>query len=205
VKGESWVHGQIATMAGFPLLEPLKKHRPMFLESDMALFNVSAVFEWNCEALLHYGAGIFFKAGVHDWPAESGETKIELGPYLEPLRQFVLGEKDFPTGSMALALSIAGNMRPFLGYVPPVRVEDSVTHKYQYYVSGLMYTLFVGKTIPREMEKVSLAWKTPTVVFVRDVSSQAIEMMKAMSPDPEGLVRALKAIDTRLKKKPSLP
>jgi hypothetical protein len=192
-------------MAGFPLLEPLKKHRPIFLESDMALFNVSAVSEWNCEALLHYGAGIFFKAGVHDWPAEGGETQIELGPYLEPLRQFVLGEKDFPTGSMALALSIAGNVRPFLGYVPPVRVEDPITHKYQYYVSGLMYTLFVGKTIPKEMEKVSLAWKTPTVVFVRDVSSQAIGMMKAMSPDPEGLLRALKAIDTSLTKKLSLP
>jgi hypothetical protein len=127
----------------------------------------------------------------------------------EPLRKFVLGEAAFPDKSMTIALSIAGNARPFLGYLPPVRVRDRETHKYQYFVSGLMYTLMVGKTIPQNMDKVSLAYKTPTVVFVRDVSTQAIEMMKKMmkkmSPDSEELLRALKAIDIGLKKKPSLP
>ena len=200
-KGESWVHGQIATTAGFPMLEPLRRYTPIFLEPDMGLYDASAILEWDCEALLHYGAGVFFKAGVHDWPTEGGETKIDLGPYLEPLRNFVLGQGGFPDKYMNLALSIAGSAKPFLGCLPPVRVHDPETHKYQYYVCGLMYTLMVGKTIPRHMNKVSLAWKTPTVVFVRDVSTQAIEMMKKMSPDPDELLRALKTIDTRLERK----
>lgn len=51
-KGESWVHGQIATTAGFPMLEPLKRYTPIFLEPDMGLFNASLVSEWDCEALL---------------------------------------------------------------------------------------------------------------------------------------------------------
>jgi len=204
-KGESWVHRQVATTVGFPLLEPLRRNKPIFLEPDMALYDATAISEWDCEALLHYGAGIFFKAGVHNWPAEGGKTKIELGRYLEPLRKFVLGQGAFPAECMSLVLSIAGNSKPFLGYVPPVRVRDRETHKYQYYVSGLMYTLMVGKTIPLNMDKLSLAWKSPTVVYVRDVSTQAIEMMKKMSPNPAELLRAIRAIDSRLKRKPSLP
>src|ERR1700693_2833176 len=116
----------------------------------------AAISEWDCEKLLYYGAGIFFKAGVHKWDVEGNKVSIDLGPDLDELRRFVLGEAPFPA-DMALSLSIAGNANPFLGTVSPVPTDGQSFEQFQFYVPGLMYTLQVGKTIPVDTHELAFS------------------------------------------------
>ena len=131
LQGEGWVHGRIATATGFPLFDSLKAYKPVFAENDYAVYDAKAISEWDCAKLLHYGAGIFFKAGVHEWESEGDKISIDLGPDLDELRRFVLGEAAFPA-DMALSISIAGNANPLLATVSPVPVERMVSSSFSF-------------------------------------------------------------------------
>jgi hypothetical protein len=182
LQGEGWIHGRIATKAGFPLFDTLKKYKPVFAEGDYAVFDAKAISEWNCAKLLHYGAGIFFKAGVHVWEFEGDKISINLGPDLDELRLFVLGQAAFPA-DMALSISIAGNANPLLATVSPVPIAADGFDQFQFYVPGIMYTFQVGKAIPADTHKMAFSSPNIKVVFVRDLSDQAKHFLRSLEPD----------------------
>jgi hypothetical protein len=182
LQGEGWVHGRIATVKGFPLFDSLKTYTPVFAENDYAVYDARTISEWDCAKLLHYGAGIFFKAGVHVWESEGNKVSIDLGPDLDALRRFVLGQAAFPA-NMALSISIAGNAKPLLVTVSPVPVGADGFDQFQFYVPGIMYTLQVGKAIPADTHAIAFASPKIKVVFVRDVSEQAKHFLRSLEPD----------------------
>ena len=192
LQGEGWVHGRIATATGFPLFDSLKAYKPVFAENDYAVYDARAISEWDCAKLLHYGAGIFFKAGVHEWESEGDKISIDLGPDLDELRRFVLGEGPFPA-DMALSISIAGNANPLLGTVSPVPVGADGFKQFQFYVPGIMFTFQVGKTIPADTHAMAFSSPNIKVVFVRDVSEQAKHFLRNLQPDKAQADRIIKS------------
>jgi hypothetical protein len=182
LQGEGWVHRHIATVKGFPLFDSLEKYTPVFAEDDYAVYDAKAISEWDCAKLLHYGAGVFFKAGVHVWEFEGEKVSIDLGPDLDELRRFVLGQAAFPAG-MALSISIEGNANPLLATVSPVPVEADGFDQFQFYVPGIMYTFQVGKAIPADTHEMAFSSPNVKVVFVRNVSDQAKHFLKSLRPD----------------------
>jgi hypothetical protein len=185
-QGEAWVHNRIASPTGFPLFESRQAHSPIVAESDYSLYDVSRLpkSEWDCDKLLHYGAAIFFKAGAHEWTYEKGVLSIGLGPHLEELRLFVHGDAGFPK-EMGLSLSIAGTKNPFPGSFTPVQVASDGFDTFQFYVAGLMYTLKVGAGIPAHTHELEFSSPKHKLVFVRDVSDQALGILKCLEPDDE--------------------
>ena len=131
LQGEGWVHGRIATVKGFPLFDSLKAYTPVFAEGDYAVYDAKAISEWDCAKLLHYGAGIFFKAGVHVWESEGSKVSIDLGPDLDELRRFLLGQAAFPP-DMALSISVAGNATPFSQQCRRCRLERMVSTSFSF-------------------------------------------------------------------------
>jgi hypothetical protein len=202
VQGERWVHAHLATVKGFPLFDLLKAYTPVFGEGDYAVYDAKAISGWDCEKLLHYGAGIFFKAGVHVWEAEGDKISINLGPELDELRRFVLGQAAFPA-DMALSISIAGNANPLLAAVSPVQVGADGFDQFQFYVPGIMYTFQVGKGIPADTHAMAFSSPTIKMVFVRDVSEQAKHFLRILQPDKTQADRIIKSFASAKKMTPS--
>lgn len=95
--GESWVLPLLARLeTSFPLYDLLTKQAPSQVLDETKIYLAARNPEIQSGKLIHFAMGIFFKAAVHSWSGSKTEPWINLGPYTERLRTFVLGETPFP-------------------------------------------------------------------------------------------------------------
>jgi hypothetical protein len=52
-------------------------------------------FQKSVEAISYFAASMFWRASVHDWNNRADEP-IQLGPYEEQFRKYLMEESDFP-------------------------------------------------------------------------------------------------------------
>lgn len=180
-RGEAWIHKRIATTGKFPLLDLFVGQRPIVAENGYKLYDGTRIPGLDCAALLHYGAGVFFKAAAYVWDFEGLTTGIDLGTHAESLRKFVLDGVDLPP-DVVIGLSLASTPPRFLGFFPPVAMDDPECVKYKFYVSGILYTLMVGHDIPKASRQRSFSVKGSKLVFLMDdVSDQGRDIMKQLA------------------------
>ena len=96
--------------------------------------------------LVYFGLSVIWRAGVNRWSDDHRTINIDLGPYLEPLRLFLLDETPFPR-SMLLAVRVSS----LTDYVPSVNYPESrreaICRYHGFGVLGVYFVLFVGKQI----------------------------------------------------------
>jgi hypothetical protein len=91
----------------------------------------------------------FFGASKNSKRTSPIAAGVDLGPYEEPLRRFLLGEIAFPD---QFALSIRVSTLPELyqtAHAPASENGDGF-HFYRFAIPGLVFILFVGSRIPKE-------------------------------------------------------
>src|SRR5919109_2834716 len=102
--GENWLLPLLATVDGkFPLLDIIERLRPDVVDGELRVYAASRNPEIKIEKLIHFLMGVFWKASIHSWTGDSKTPRIELGPYRERVRIFLLGETGFPQ-NMGLVL-----------------------------------------------------------------------------------------------------
>ncbi len=87
--------------------------------------------EVNIPALTYFAASIFWRGSIHPWKSD-GTRPVPLGPYEEPLRQYLLGEADFPE---EMTLSVV------------VRMPSEISH-FTYEPLGEWRGLLFGRKVP---------------------------------------------------------
>lgn len=102
--------------------------------------------------LAYFGASIFWRACLNVWTMSGKRCRfIDLGPYAEPLRQFLLREREFPP-EMVLWSAVCRTPNP-----PPVMSipsgglisqDDESFYMHSFDIPGLSYMLYVGRSVP---------------------------------------------------------
>jgi hypothetical protein len=95
--GEDWVmRNGLKNDGKFKLLSTLHQH-PFQLDASQtaAIFRAARIPEVNVSALTYFAASIFWRGSIHPWKTDETQP-VPLGPYEESLRQYLLGEADFP-------------------------------------------------------------------------------------------------------------
>jgi hypothetical protein len=180
-RGEAWVHKRLAITGRFPLLDLFAGQTPLFAEDGYGLYDGSRIPDLDCAALLHYGAGVFFKAAAHQWNLEGFRSGIDLGDHFESLRRFVLDGIELPQ-DIVIGLSLASTPPKFLGFFPPVRMNDPECVKFKFYVSGILYTLMIGNDIPSASRQHSFSRPSSRLIFLLDdVSEQGRDIMRQLA------------------------
>jgi len=83
---------------------------------------------------------------------------------------------------IVIGLAIASTPPKFLGCFPPVQMNDTECVKYKFYVSGILYTLMLGDTIPTASQKGSFSVTPTRVLFMMDdVSDQGLDIMRQLA------------------------
>ncbi len=198
--GEAWMHGHIATTAGFRLLDLFTGQPPIFNEPDLILYDAAKIPSVDCSAILEYGMGVFLKAAVHTWRFEDGTTShIDLGPErTEVLRKFIHREGSFPH-DMVLTVCLSSRAKQFWGVIPPLRMQPQGTEEERYYfhVSGVYYCLLVGSSIDPKMKMLAFNNSRPVrpVLVGEEWGDQAFDIMRKLArsvPASPKLKRGLK-------------
>jgi hypothetical protein len=145
--GEMWLLPLFATFEGsFPFYDLLTKVPPEDSFDIGAAYYASKNPAIQVDKLVHFGMGMFFKAAVHSWEGKKKEPMIELGPYLESVRAFVMGETGFPE-HMTLNVGVLPPPVKAISCSYPYRGSKTTCHNYLFYVSGIEFALGVGRQI----------------------------------------------------------
>jgi hypothetical protein len=199
--GEKWVLANTPKSYGgkFPLHDSLEPLKPILYGERINVYDVSGVSGFDMQKLVYFGTSIFWRAAVHDWKTSAGQEapKVNLGPYKESMREFLLGITSFPK-DLVLAIDI-WPYKPVLPMLQPVVTEqNSVVQRLWFYVPGLLFSLFVGSDLPKDARESSATNGIVTVDL--GVADSVLEYTKQglksqmMGPSMDDMFRKIAAL-----------
>jgi hypothetical protein len=202
--GESWVNTKLATTAqSFPLYDLLTSQPTTADDGKDAVYFTANNPRFNGAALTHFAIGIFWKASVHSWKKNEVEPMIELGPYEDELRRWLLGEIGFP-GRVCLVVELARPSRALITLNPPFEKCREGWRTFFMHVLGASFTLEVGSRIDPEVKKFCFCQNSARPVLVSEELTSVTERLLAKHSKEQRQTRAYLLAKTKrgLPKKP---
>ncbi len=148
--GETWVLPVLARLdTSFPLYDVLVKQPPSQVHEETKIYLAAKNPEIQSDKLIHFAMGIFFKGAVHTWSGSRKEPWINLGPYTEPLRTFLLGKTPFPEW-MFLTAGVLPWPHQSIQFCYPYRDSTEGKFNYRFNACGIQFVLEVGRTVTAE-------------------------------------------------------
>lgn len=102
--GETWVLGNMwKRTSGFPLQDLLSSIEPVYATDSFAQYKTNNIPEIDMDALVYFALSIFWRGSAIVWRSAGGPLfpGIDLGPFEEPVRRFLLGG-EFPKDIVVL-------------------------------------------------------------------------------------------------------
>jgi hypothetical protein len=114
--GEAWVLGNMSRPEGFPIQDALAANKPIQSNDNFAYYSSVTMPAINMTALVYFAMSMFWRASAHIWRNVSGFMEgIELGPFEEPIRKFLLG------GPFPLSADEEGSQSGWFGSEPVIQ------------------------------------------------------------------------------------
>jgi hypothetical protein len=156
----------------FPLLNRLKLAIPDSERPDQAAYSGTAC-GIDTAKLAHFGAGVLWRASLRCWPIGTTETTtVDLVPYQEAVRKFLLGEESFPADGTAI-VTICTDFESQGCFFPPCSIRDGVVSGYALLVLGVYFRFFFGPDVPSEFQQFCCVHSTRERIIVADHSKQS--------------------------------
>jgi len=149
-RGERWVLGHCyRAESDFKIREALLRSKPALHGEGVSMYAGATVPEVDVDQLTYFGLSVFWRAAVHTWQDAAGPVRIELGPYEERLRLFLLDKESFPA-RMTYAVRISGLKRLLQTCWLPESENHDGFHTHQFSVPGVVFGLLAGARIPAD-------------------------------------------------------
>jgi hypothetical protein len=147
--GETWVLNHCLQNDGrFPLADILASRTPDLFapENPTKIYCAAEIPKINVSALAYFAASIFWRGSIHPWN-DDGSIPVELGPFQERFRQYLMGLESFPKDSSLWLVVREGKEISRLTYAPLGARKDGL-HIYKFPMPGLALMLTVSKNVP---------------------------------------------------------
>ena len=171
--GESWFLAHCWRRNQFRLASMLDSSSPQltFPKTRTEIYHAAGIPGLNVLALAYFASSMFWRASVHQWEECKG---IDLGPYEERLRRYLMDETEFPA-DCALLVSIPANPTPFVGLsLVPYGGRKADYHCWKLVVLGVAFHLLVGKQIPRTLRQLCFVWGVGNPICRTDLLEQGV-------------------------------
>jgi len=149
--GEDWFLRNCWRRKQFRLASILEAATAIVAFPRIKVFHAATLPKIDVHALTYFSVSMFWRASVHRWRMSGRTNKgIELGPYEEEVRKYLIGESDFPQ-RCALWVSLPDNITTIAQLsLTPYGGRKDTHHAYKLAVLGVGFHLFVGNKIPKE-------------------------------------------------------
>jgi hypothetical protein len=148
--GENWtLRHCLQKDRNFPLAAILASRSPDICSppNPTKLYFASNIPEINSSALTYFAASIFWRGSIHPWSAD-GSIPVELGPFRERFRRYLLEQEPFPTHACLWLIVREGKEIDRITYAPLGARQDKL-HVYKFPMPGFAFMLTVSKNIPQ--------------------------------------------------------
>ena len=151
-RGEDWMMRNCYRGKGvFRLKDELTSVSPVVSLGPDRIYHAARTPKLEITKLAYFASSVFWRASV-PWNFDGKEpvVPVSLGEkYGDEFRSYLLGLSEFPIHA-SLNVVISGHPKPFLQASVPAAKRTTSFHVYQFFIPGLLFTLFVGKTVPPE-------------------------------------------------------
>ncbi|HEY3130574.1 MAG TPA: hypothetical protein VGL91_14030 [Acidobacteriota bacterium] len=149
--GERWILKNCwQSERDFPLQTVLLGAKPIYKSRDQfTIYEGARIAGIDMEKLIYFAASIFWRAGAHQWGPVGREdsVKLELGPYEEELRLFLMSSGHFPA-NMVLIVTVSSSTEAgrnqFLTF-PFLKDHKAEFRQYKFVIPGVTFQMFTGK------------------------------------------------------------
>ncbi len=148
--GERWVLPRIASKSRFPLLESVSSAPVVQTISVASLHACAGIPGIDVEKITYFAMSILWRSAAHDW--KKIVSRVELGPYLEGVRRWLLGEIPFPENIWLLVTVASGNKGIFT-IAAPIPYQRTPYHAIIFYIPGIEFVFCIGKQVDPIMRK----------------------------------------------------
>jgi len=142
------------------------------------------------DQLVYFATSVLWRAATYDWSRIYGfGEKLDLGPYEEELRNFLLGLNEFPqNGSMIVY--VADEDTPYAGATSPTGGRTKYNYfQYSFLIPGARFSLLLGQSVPTDSRLMCAVRSAERVVFltkqVREFFESAALNLRSKLPDSE--------------------
>lgn len=173
--GENWFLAYCWRKRHFRLVSLLEVVDPQVIYRRIKIYHAASIPKLNVGALTYFPSSIFWRASVHKWEIAGSKGRgIELGPYEEQLRKYLMGEAEFPQDCV-LWISVPENVTPIAGLsLTPYGGRKGGHHAYKLIVLGVGFHLLVGKQIPRQLREMCFVRGIRNPIYRTDMLEEAI-------------------------------
>ena len=142
---------------------------------QIKVYHAGQIPKLDVTALTYFAASMFWRASVHQWKMGGTKTRgITLGPYEERLRNFLMGEADFPPNCV-LWVSVPESITQFTRLsLTPYGGRSGGYYLYKFVVLGVGFYLLVGGQIPREARAMCFVSGLGNPIYRTDMLEQGI-------------------------------
>lgn len=152
--GERWVLAHLPNdyKQPFPLQEALIPAEPKIVGDNINIYEGRTLAAFDMDQLIYFGMSVFWRGASREWKTSNGAVAppVNLGEFYEPIRLFLLGGP-FPDHVHIVVL--IHNLKPVGNAALPVLGSASgYGDFYWFYVNGLGFMLYLGKSFPPEAE-----------------------------------------------------
>jgi hypothetical protein len=181
--GETWVLANCWQADGtFPLRDALLVTSPAYETPGFRIFATKGIAGIDQGKLAFFAASIFWRASVHDWHLVGSNPAIDLGPYQEALRLFLLGGDSPADVVMTISVSAEQDVRAAaMGIFPYLKNHNTNCRQFNFTMNGLTFDLFVGKSMDASRRGMCIIRSATQVVFMANsMDSQVVHEFGTM-------------------------
>jgi hypothetical protein len=180
--GEHWTLSQMAKESGFPLQEKLRKATPIRSIAGLTTYAGAKIPDLHLDKLEYFCLSVFWRAAVHDWTPIHGEKyeRLQLGPYRECLRQYLLGVAPFPQNVITM-ISVYEDKDFIRAMFPPALGEPRPNEgrPYSFLIPGIQFSMTLGKQLKPESREFSSHVEPERRIFMSPLINQQFERLRA--------------------------
>jgi len=129
----------------FRLRNLLHQAQPIHADEVATIYCASSVPGVSIEKIVYFCVSVFWRASVRSWESSGHKYEaISLGPkYREQLRQYLMGEADFPQAATVM-LIVSQLQRPVIVFNFPDTIRVDSRHCHTLHIPGLTLQLSLG-------------------------------------------------------------
>jgi hypothetical protein len=147
--GERWVLKHCLRKDGTFLLKSTLSARTPDISSPpnpTKIYYASGIPDINIEALSYFAASIFWRGSIYPWN-DDGSIPVNLGPFQEQFRTYLMGQAAFPKDASLWFVVREGKQIDRLTYAP-IGARQGNFHAYKFPMPGFAFSMLVSKNIP---------------------------------------------------------
>ncbi len=165
---EDWVSRQCLQDDGsFPLRDAVVGQPLLCDDPDLGAISGRAA-QIDADRYVYFASSILWRAGAHVWRKGPDRITIDLGPYEQQLRLYLLGQRSFPTDIViGMFVAVKADTKDQFA-VTPVRLSAPDYHHYELIIPGIQFSIMIGQRIPKEARGACVLRSDEKLVFLSD-------------------------------------